>query len=50
MPEEEEEIFFVNLCYPTNTEMATLCNCIVLLILSLYTPHDGLSYLKHVPL
>jgi len=29
MPEkEEEEIFFVNLCYPTNTEMATLCNCI----------------------
>jgi len=21
-------LFFVNLCYPTNTEMATLCNCI----------------------
>ena len=23
-------LFFVNLCYPTNTEMATLCNCIFL--------------------
>ena len=27
---EEEENFFVNLCYLTSTEMATLCNCIFL--------------------
>jgi len=28
--QEKEGNFFVNLCYPTNTEMATLCNCIFL--------------------
>jgi hypothetical protein len=30
MPEKEEENVFVSLCYPTNTEMATLCNFIFL--------------------
>jgi len=30
MPEKEEESFFVNMCYPTSTEMATLSNCIFL--------------------
>jgi hypothetical protein len=31
MPEKEEEyFFFVNVCYPTNTEMEILCNCIFL--------------------
>ena len=45
----KEEYFFVNLCYPTNSEMATLCNCIFLYILSPYTPDDGLSDVKHVP-
>jgi len=29
MPEKEEN-FFVNLCYPTSIEMATLCNCVFL--------------------
>jgi len=29
MPEKEEN-FFVILCYPTDTEMATLYNCIFL--------------------